>query len=72
MTEANVAEYLTTLLGFNPEGGSSELGAYDATGAAELLEDSLPELITADMFAGEVLGFGGMEIMEQPSGSVME
>ncbi|XP_022086386.1 cilia- and flagella-associated protein 251-like [Acanthaster planci] len=64
MTEANVAEYMTTLLGFNPEGGSSELGTYDPTGAADLLEESLPELITADMFAGEVLGFGGVEIME--------
>ncbi|XP_033628136.1 cilia- and flagella-associated protein 251-like isoform X2 [Asterias rubens] len=72
MTEAAVAEYLTTLLGYNPEGGSSELGSFDPTGAGDILEDSLPELISADMFAGEVLGFGGMENMEQQSASVME
>lgn len=59
MTESEVAEYITTLLGFNPEGGSSELGSYDAGGAADLLDDALPEQITADMFANEVLGFGG-------------
>ena len=67
-----MAEYLTTLLGFNPEGGSSELGSYDSAGAADLLEDSLPELVTADMFASEVLGFGEVEFMEQQSASVME
>ena len=59
MTEAEVAEYITTLLGMNPEGGSSELGSYDASGAAELLEEALPELVTGDMFTSEVLGFGG-------------
>ena len=64
MTEASVAEYMTTLLGFNPEGGSSELGTYNPAGASDILEDCLPELITADMFAGEVLGFGDTE---QPS-----
>ncbi|XP_041456928.1 cilia- and flagella-associated protein 251-like isoform X2 [Lytechinus variegatus] len=59
MTEVEVAEYLTTLLGVNPEGGSSELGGYDSAGAQDILEDALPEGITASMFAMELLGFGG-------------
>lgn len=32
-TEEELAEYLTTLLGFNPEGGRVECGSYDPTGA---------------------------------------
>lgn len=32
-TEEELAEYLTTLLGFNPEGGRVESGSYDPTGA---------------------------------------
>ncbi|XP_077995257.1 cilia- and flagella-associated protein 251-like [Glandiceps talaboti] len=58
MTETELAEYLTTLLGCNPEGGSSELGRYDPDHAGDVIEDELPENITADMFADEVLGFG--------------
>ncbi|CAI9535105.1 unnamed protein product, partial [Staurois parvus] len=56
MTEEELAEYLTTLLGLNPEGGSSELGIYNSTGAAELLEHEIPEEITADQFTVEILG----------------
>ncbi|XP_073482914.1 cilia- and flagella-associated protein 251 [Aquarana catesbeiana] len=56
MTEEELAEYFTTLLGLNPEGGSSELGTYNSTGAAELLEQEIPEEITADLFAVEILG----------------
>ncbi|XP_030847310.1 cilia- and flagella-associated protein 251 isoform X2 [Strongylocentrotus purpuratus] len=59
MTEVEVAEYLTTLLGVNPEGGSSELGGYDHAGAQDILEEALPEEVTASMFAVELLGFGG-------------
>ncbi|XP_071509123.1 cilia- and flagella-associated protein 251-like [Diadema antillarum] len=72
MTEAEVAEYLTTLLGINPEGGSSELGGYDATGAQEVLEEALPEGITAEMFAMELLGFGGGAEPSEGTLSAME
>ncbi|XP_072043906.1 cilia- and flagella-associated protein 251-like [Amphiura filiformis] len=71
MTEAEVAEYITTLLGLNPEGGSSEIGSYDAAGAAELLEEALPEQVTADMFTSEVLGFGGPVEVSVGSASTM-
>ena len=70
MTEAEVAEYLTTLLGVNPEGGSSELGGYDPAGAQDVLEEALPEDITAEMFAMELLGFGGAG-REQSEGGVV-
>ncbi|XP_068100947.1 cilia- and flagella-associated protein 251 [Hyperolius riggenbachi] len=56
MTEEDLAEYLTTLLGLNPEGGSSELNSYTSTGAGELLEQEIPEEITADLLAVEILG----------------
>ncbi|KAM4707122.1 cilia- and flagella-associated protein 251 [Discoglossus pictus] len=56
MTEEELAEYLSTLLGLNPEGGSSELGTYDPKGAAELMEQEIPEEITAAMFTAEILG----------------
>ncbi|XP_072270041.1 cilia- and flagella-associated protein 251 [Pyxicephalus adspersus] len=56
MTEEELAEYLTTLLGINPEGGSSELDTYNSTGAAELLEQEIPEEITAELLAVEILG----------------
>ncbi|XP_071945536.1 cilia- and flagella-associated protein 251-like [Antedon mediterranea] len=58
MTEAEVAEYITTLLGFNAEGGSSEIGTFDSTNSVDLIDENLPEEITADMFAAEILGFG--------------
>lgn len=32
MTEEELAEYFSTLLGLNPEGGRSELGNYDSAG----------------------------------------
>ncbi|XP_069475694.1 cilia- and flagella-associated protein 251 [Ambystoma mexicanum] len=56
MTEEELAECLTTLLGLNPEGGSSETGSYDSTGAALLLEQEIPQTITSRMFAAEILG----------------
>ncbi|XP_033108511.1 cilia- and flagella-associated protein 251-like [Anneissia japonica] len=65
MTEMEVAEYITTLLGFNPEGGSSELGMFNSSNSADLIEDNLPEQITADMFAAEILGFG-QEVEAEP------
>ncbi|KAM8960745.1 cilia- and flagella-associated protein 251 [Pelodytes ibericus] len=56
MTEDELAEDLSTLLGLNPEGGSSELSNYDSTGASVILEQEIPEQITMDMFSSEILG----------------
>ncbi|XP_029426801.1 cilia- and flagella-associated protein 251 [Rhinatrema bivittatum] len=56
MTENELAEYLSTLLGANPEGGSLELGSYDLTDVSTFLEQQIPEEITAGMFATEILG----------------
>ena len=57
MTEYELAEYLTTLLGYNEEGGSSELQEFDTTRAGDIIEDFIPEEVTADMFCNELLGF---------------
>ncbi|XP_078482961.1 cilia- and flagella-associated protein 251-like [Ciona intestinalis] len=56
MTEHELAECLTTLLGFNPEGGfdADDVINYDTVNKD--LEDSLPEFVTADIFANEMLG----------------
>ncbi|XP_071849088.1 cilia- and flagella-associated protein 251-like isoform X2 [Apostichopus japonicus] len=58
LTESELAEYITTLLGLNPEGGSSELGSYEDEGSAELIEEYLPGRLNAEHFSAEVLGFG--------------
>ena len=58
MTEYELAEYLTTLLGFNEEGGSSELHEFDPTTAGSVIDDNLPQDITAEMFSNDLLGFG--------------
>ena len=57
MTEAELAEFMSTLLGLGELGGSAETGTYDASNANQLLRDHLPENITADNFAEQVLGF---------------
>ncbi|KAM3936701.1 cilia- and flagella-associated protein 251 [Leptodactylus fuscus] len=56
MTEEELADYLSTLLGLNPEGGSSELGGFNATDIAELLEQEIPEEITTKILAADILG----------------
>ncbi|XP_069820104.1 cilia- and flagella-associated protein 251 [Dendropsophus ebraccatus] len=56
MTEEELADYLSTLLGLNAEGGSSEFDSSNATGVAELLEQEIPEEITADTLAVDILG----------------
>ena len=58
MTELELAEYLTTLMGFNEEGGSSELAPFDPVQAGDDIDAHLPEEITADVFANDLLGFG--------------
>nr|XP_056715073.1 cilia- and flagella-associated protein 251 [Euleptes europaea] len=55
-TEEEMAECLTTLLGMNPEGGRSEVGTYDSTGAEAFIEEEIPEEITAMHFVAEILG----------------
>lgn len=57
MTEYELAEYLTTLLGFNPEGGSSELHELDTTVAGDVIDKHIPTDISASIFAKELLGF---------------
>ena len=57
MTEYELAEYLTTLLGYVNEGGSSELAEFDTDVAATAIERDLPRHLTADTFAQIVLGF---------------
>ncbi|KAL5017193.1 hypothetical protein ScPMuIL_006782 [Solemya velum] len=57
MTEYELAEYLTTLLGFNAEGGSSELQDFDASVVGDVIDKNLPHHITSEMFSNEVLGF---------------
>nr|XP_025040576.1 cilia- and flagella-associated protein 251 isoform X1 [Pelodiscus sinensis] len=56
MTEEELAECLTTLLGRNPEGEISEQGTYDPSGAAALIEEEIPEEITAEIFTADILG----------------
>lgn len=57
MTEYELAEYLTTLLGFSAEGGSSELHELDTSVAGDIIESNLPQDIDANMFASQILGF---------------
>ena len=57
MTEYELAEYLTTLLGFNPEGGSSEMHELDTTMAGDVIDKYMPTSINASLFAKEMLGF---------------
>ncbi|XP_067163443.1 cilia- and flagella-associated protein 251 [Apteryx mantelli] len=56
MTEEELAACLTTLLGMNPEGGISEPGTCDTSGAAALLEEEIPDEITAEIFTADILG----------------
>lgn len=57
MTEAEMAEVMSTLLGIGELGGSTETGTYSASDAGEFFRAHLPENITADNFAAQVLGF---------------
>lgn len=58
MTEDELAEHLTTLLGVSMEGASSAtLGPLDEHAAANLLETQLPETIDADVFIHKITGF---------------
>ncbi|XP_068767607.1 cilia- and flagella-associated protein 251, partial [Struthio camelus] len=56
MTEEELAACLTTLLGMNPEGGITKPGTSDTSGAAALLEEEIPDEITAEIFTADILG----------------
>lgn len=56
MTEEELAECLTTLLGRRPRKGGAELDTSDLTGAAALSEEEIPEEITAEIFVRDILG----------------
>lgn len=57
MTQEELAEYMSTLLGLSDLGGSAETGTFDASHAAQLLREHLPEKISAEQFADQILGF---------------
>jgi len=58
MTEDELAEHLSTLLGDSVEGGSSEtLSHLDEDSAVNLLETQLPATIDADVFIHKITGF---------------
>ncbi|KFW65156.1 WD repeat-containing protein 66, partial [Pygoscelis adeliae] len=56
MTEDELAQCLTTLMGRHPGGGGSEPDTCDPSGAAALSEEEIPEEITAEIFAADILG----------------
>ncbi|NXB19238.1 CF251 protein, partial [Rhagologus leucostigma] len=56
MTEDELAECLTTLLGRRPGEGGSEPDTCDPTGAAALTEEEIPAEITAEVFVADILG----------------
>ncbi|XP_040981991.1 cilia- and flagella-associated protein 251 [Aquila chrysaetos chrysaetos] len=56
MTEDELVQCLTTLLGRCPAGGGSELDTYDPSGAAALTEEEIPAEITAEIFTTDILG----------------
>ena len=56
LTEAELAEYMSTLLGLTEPGGSIESHSFDARNAPSLLQQHLPEEVTAQVFASEMLG----------------
>ncbi|XP_051888473.1 cilia- and flagella-associated protein 251 [Pristis pectinata] len=57
MSEEEVAETLSTLLGLNPEGGSSEFEVFNAKDTSKLLKQQLPQAITSELFIYDMLGF---------------
>lgn len=61
MTEYELSEYLTTLLGFNEEGGSCEQHVFDPTEAGSIIVDNLPIDMSTKTFTDDLLGFGFYE-----------
>ena len=48
---------MSTLLGLTEPSGSAESHSFDAKDAPSLLQQHLPEEVTAEVFAREMLGF---------------
>ncbi|XP_013359036.1 PREDICTED: WD repeat-containing protein 66 [Chinchilla lanigera] len=63
MTEEEMTDCFATLSGLNPEGWKSEPAASACRGSEISLEEELPDEITAEIFASEVLG---LTISEDP------
>uniref|UniRef100_H0VLJ6 WD repeat domain 66 n=1 Tax=Cavia porcellus TaxID=10141 RepID=H0VLJ6_CAVPO len=63
MTKEELTDCFATLLGLNPEGWKSEPAALAGRGSEICLEEELPEEITAEIFASEILG---LTISEDP------
>lgn len=57
MTEQELSEQLSTLIGLNPEGGSCEHDDLELEAIDDILEKALPEEVTLEMFTEELLGF---------------
>ncbi|KAG5840229.1 hypothetical protein ANANG_G00186610 [Anguilla anguilla] len=57
MTEEELAECFTILLGANPEGGTPELEAFDSRDSKGLLERMLPEEVSLETFMVDILGW---------------
>ena len=47
---------MSTLLGLSEPSGSAESQSFDAKNAPSLLQEQLPEDVTAEVFASEILG----------------
>ncbi|XP_060048634.1 cilia- and flagella-associated protein 251 [Erinaceus europaeus] len=56
MTEEEMSDCFATLFGLNPEGWKSEPAASSYKGSKICYEDELPDEITAEIFATEILG----------------
>ena len=57
MTEGELSELMSTLLGISDLGGSAEVGVSEKENLISLMKTHLPERISEDMFVGKVLGF---------------
>jgi hypothetical protein len=57
MTEGELSELMSTLLGISDLGGSAEVGVSQKENLVTLMKTHLPERISVDMFVGKVLGF---------------
>ncbi|XP_054248891.1 cilia- and flagella-associated protein 251 [Indicator indicator] len=65
MTEDELAQCLTTLMGRRPGGGGTEPDTYDPSGAAALTEEEIPAEITAKIFTADILSLPVAEKMNR-------
>lgn len=57
MTESELAEHLSTLLGFNKEGGTCEEEIGKEPQVLDFVAENLPFDINAEILINEILGF---------------